>query len=368
MSIMNLLPKIPAFVLISSSSSSHAFRSSISPVRQLTTLSMSSSSSPVTIKQAIEAHKSNKSNNKFIDGSWFMPGTRNGRSEYISGPRIPRALYLDIDDISPQPGSIDNPNNLPHMLPSSKLFACTMDKMGISPDDTLYVYGTPGCGFIHRAYWTLSSTGYHNPSRVKLLQGSLDEWKDCGGELDYEELKDDDTRLFKMSDANDDENSSPKYICYQNDLNHSSVVNMEQVLQVVQRDSDSPSDTIIVDARSAGRFYGKDPEPREGLRSGHMPNAINVPFISLLDSNDLNKFKPMEEVREIFVNAGIKPLVEGDDNVPRKVICSCGSGVTAAALAVGLEECGLREKEDIVIYDGSWIEYGGNKDTPIETD
>ena len=366
MSIMNLLPKIPALVLISGSSS-HAFRSSISPIRQLTTLSMSSSSSStslVTIKQAIEVHKSNKSNNKFIDGSWFMPGTRNSRSEYISGPRIPGALYLDIDGISPQPGSTDNPNSLPHMKPSSKLFACTMDRMGISPDDTLYVYGTPGCGFNHRAYWTLSSTGYHNPSRVKLIQGSLDEWKDCDGELDYEELKDDDMRLFKMSEVNDYENASPKYTCYQNDV--SSVVNMEKVLQVVEDDS-SP-DTIIVDARSAGRFYGKDPEPREGLRSGHMPNAINVPFISLLDSNDMTKFKPMDEVREIFVNAGIKPLDEGDNNVRKKVICSCGSGVTAAALAIGLEECGLREKEDIVIYDGSWIEYGGNKETPIVTD
>jgi len=364
MSMMHILPKFTSMLLISGSSS-HAFRSSISPIRQLTTLSMtSSSSSLVTIKQAIEAHKSNNSNNKFIDGSWFMPGTRNGRSEYISGPRIPGALYLDIDDVSPQPGSADNPNSLPHMKPSSKLFACTMDRMGITPDDTLYVYGTPGCGFNHRAYWTLSSTGYHDPSKVKLIQGSLDEWKECGSELEYGELKDDDTRLFKMSDINDYENASPKYTCFQNDA--SSVVDMEQVLQVVE--DDSSSDTIIVDARSAGRFYGKDPEPREGLRSGHMPNAINVPFISLLDSSDMTKFKPMEEVREIFVNAGIKPLVKGDDNVPTKVICSCGSGVTAAALAVGLEECGLREKEDIVIYDGSWIEYGGNQETPIVTD
>ena len=293
-----------------------------------------------------------------------MPGTRNGRSEYISGPRIPGASYLDIDDISPQPGSADNPNSLPHMKPSSKLFACTMDRMGISPDDTLYVYGTPGCGFNHRAFWTLSSTGYHDPSKVKLIQGSLDEWKEFGGELDFAELKDDDTRLFKMSDVTDYETASPKYTFYQNDV--SSVVDMEQVLQVVE--DDSSSDIIIVDARSAGRFHGKDPEPREGLRSGHMPNAINVPFISLLDSNDLTKFKPMDEVREIFVNAGVKPLEEGSDDVPRKVVCSCGSGVTAAALAVGLEECGLREKEDIAIYDGSWIEYGGNQETPIVTE
>ena len=98
-----------------------------------------------------------------------------------------------------------------------------------------------------------------------------------------------------------------------------------------------------------------------------MPGAINAPFVSLLDPNDATKFKPMEEVKDIFIKAGIGPVEEGSAS-PRKVICSCGSGVTAAALAVGLEECGLRKKDDIVIYDGSWIEWGGDENVPIVTD
>ena len=285
---------------------------------------------------------------------------RNGRLEYIAGPRIVGAKYFDIDDIAPVPGSASNPKSLPHMKPSSKLFACAMDQMGITPSDNLYVYATKGCGFFHRAYWTLASCGYHDPSKVKLMQGSLDEWKESGGELENEALEEDDPRLFRMGEL-DWESMSPKYKCWKGG-DSGGDVDMKQVLDVVK--GGVSSDAIIVDARSAGRFVGKDPEPRAGLRGGHMPGAVNVPFVSLLDSNDVTKFITMEEVKDTFIKAGIAPLDEGNI-VPRKVICTCGSGVTAAALAVGLEECGLRKKEDIYIYDGSWIEWGGDNDTPV---
>ena len=332
-----------------------------------TALTMSTSSSNlVTVQQAIEAHKQNRnqdgSRNIFIDGSWHMPmgdQPRNGRLEYIAGPRIVGAKYFDIDDIAPVAGSFLNPKSLPHMKPSSKLFACAMDQMGITPSDNLYVYATKGCGFFHRAYWTLASCGYHDPSKVKLLQGSLDEWKESGGELENEALKEDDPRLFRMGEI-DLKSMSPKYTCWKEYSGGD--VDMKQVLDVIK--GGVSSDAIIVDARSAGRFVGKDPEPRAGLRGGHMPGAVNVPFVSLLDSNDVTKFRTMEEVKDTFIKAGIAPLDEGN-SVPRKVICTCGSGVTAAALAVGLEECGLRKKEDIYIYDGSWIEWGGDNDTPV---
>lgn len=290
---------------------------------------------------------------------------RNARSEYISGPRIPGARYFDIDDISPSPGSPSNPKCLPHMKPSFPLFAHAMDLMNISPENVLYIYATEGCAFIHRAYWTFAFCGYHDPQKVKLVQGSLKEWKEHGGELEEGELQD---GLFRMADLDWENSTSGVKYKFWKDLNEndkpSEVADMDDVLAVV---TEKASDAIIVDARSAGRFYGRDPEPRPGLRGGHMPGAVNVPFVSLLNPEDVTKFRSMEEVREIFIEAGIKPLEE-DGSVPRKVICSCGSGVTAAALAVGLEECGLRKKEDICIYDGSWIDWGGNDSTPIVTD
>jgi thiosulfate/3-mercaptopyruvate sulfurtransferase len=328
---------------------------------------MATSNNLVTIPDAIAAHKKNSKHIKFIDGSWHMPvgdNPRNGRAEFISGPRIPGALYFDIDDIAPLMGSADNPKKLPHMKPSTKMFASAMDQMGISPSDTLYVYATNDCAFYHRAYWTLRSCG-HDPTLVKLVQGSLQEWKECGGDLEEGQLVEDDERLFRMKDLGWEE-KTPTYQGVSQ--NEDVVVDIDQVFNIVnQKDS---ADAVIVDARSAGRFVGTAPEPRPGLRGGHMPGALNVPFTDLLDADDKTKFRPMNEVRDIFIKAGISPISDDDDassSSNRKVVCSCGSGVTAAALAIGLEECGLRNKEDIRIYDGSWIEWGSSDSTPIVT-
>jgi thiosulfate/3-mercaptopyruvate sulfurtransferase len=240
------------------------------------------------------------------------------------------------------------------MKPTPHQFAIAMDLMKVTPNDTLFVYANEGCAAVHRAYWTLRSSG-HDPSRVKLVQGSLAEWKSCGGQLDETVLNKEDERLFCM--PLDWEKMTPKYTCRGLIDN---TVDMEQVVSIVE--SKEP-DTLIVDARSVGRFYGNDPEPRPGLRGGHMPNALNVPFVSLLDDNDLTKFKPLDEIKKKFIEVGIKPYKES--GAINKVVCSCGSGVTAAALAVGLEECGLRKKEDIYLYDGSWIEWGSDETTPI---
>ena len=323
---------------------------------------MATSKNLVTIPEAIAAHKQNLKGVKFIDGSWHMPvgdKPRNGRAEFVSGPRVSGAWYFDIDDIAPVMGSADNPKKLPHMKPSSKLFASAMDRMGISPSDTLYVYATNDCAFYHRAYWTLRSCG-HDPTLVKLVQGNLSEWKENGGELEEGKLADDDERLFRMKDLGW-EDKTPKYESGGGDRDV--VVDMDQVLNIViQKDA---SNAIIVDARSEGRFVGTAPEPRPGLRGGHMPGALNVPFLDLL-SDDKTKFRPMNEVKDIFIKAGISPV--NNDNTASRIVCTCGSGVTAAALAVGLEECGLRNKEDITIFDGSWIEWASEDSTPIDSD
>mmetsp|Transcript_14808 Transcript_14808/g.31912 ORF Transcript_14808/g.31912 Transcript_14808/m.31912 type:complete len:414 (-) Transcript_14808:274-1515(-) len=357
----------------------HNCRSSSSSTSSLAMSSSITGNHLVTIQQAIEIHKKSNnddgSKNIFIDGSWHMP-PRVARAEFALGPRIPNARFLDIDDLGPPPGHPANPNeskNLPHMKPTPETFARAMDRMSIAPNDTLYVYAaTKNCIGYHRAYWTLSNCGYHDPEKVKLVQGSLDAWEECGGEIERGELiEGEDERLFRTNHDYDDgdDDASAKYTCWRKYDGDSVVADMERVLTVVENNKNgSAADAIVVDARSSGRFFGTEPEPRPGLRGGHMPGAVNVPFFTLLDPNDMTKFRPMEEVRDIFVEAGIAPLLsEEGGGVPRKVICSCGSGVTAAALAVGLEECGLRTKEDISIYDGSWIDWGGDDDTPIVT-
>jgi thiosulfate/3-mercaptopyruvate sulfurtransferase len=333
----------------------------------------------VTIPDAISAHSMSNNayggRNVFVDGSWHMPmgpSPRNARCEFVSGPRVLGAVYFDIDDVSSP-----HPSNLPHMRPSSSIFARVMDRMGICPEDTVYVYGANGCAYAHRAYWTFAFGGYHDPSRVRLVQGSLDEWDRCGGPLDRDALIEGDGRVFRVGELNmnDDDRRPPRYVPFRMDDGNEgdrSVVDADDVLKVVDGTAADASTTLVIDARSAGRFHGREPEPRPGLRGGHIPGSINVPFISLLDPKDLTKFKSMDEVRAIFVEAGIEPLVKevNDDVRPmrRRVICTCGSGVTAAALAVALEECGLRERGEISLFDGSWIEWGGRDDTPIATD
>ena len=208
----------------------------------------------------------------------------------------------------------------------------------------------------HRELWTLSSCGFHDPGKVKLLQGCLDEFRERGGEVEEGKLVDgEDHRLFRLSEM-EWRNMTPKYKCW-SEGPRQCVVDRKDVLEVVE----SRADAVIVDARSSGRFVGTAPEPRPGLRGGHMPGALNVPFTDLLDPMDMTKFKPLSQLKKIFESAGVKAE-------PSKTIVTCGSGVTAAALAVGIEECGLRNKDDILIYDGSWIEWGGDESVPIVKD
>lgn len=338
------------------------------PVISRATSSLLSMSSPdknlVSIQDGLQAHATDP-RAIFIDGSWHMPvgeSPRNGRAEYQTGPRIAGAKYFDIDDVAAPKGSQWNPKELPHMMPPKKLFAAAMDALGITPDDTIYVYPTQNCAFYHRAYYTLRSCG-HPPEKVKLIQGSLKEWMDLGGPVETHLLKDGEGNLFRAENL-DWENSSPKYVCENEDdsgvAKHT--VDMEEVLAIVNEPASSGS-TAIVDARSFGRFVGVEPEPRPGLRGGHMKGSFNVPFTSLLNPDDPSKFRSTQEMKDIFSKAG-KSIFDSK----QKIICTCGSGVTAAALAVALEECGLKNKEDVFIYDGSWIEWGGDLDNPVIKD
>lgn len=256
-----------------------------------------------------------------VDGSWYLPAqNRDARAEYDAG-HIPRAVFFD-QDLVVEPGS-----NLPHTLPSAKLFATFAGSMGISRDDTIVVYDGPGFFSAPRVWWMFRTMG---AAKVFVLEGGIDGWKAEGRFVTDKPTK-----------------TAP--CVFDVDFDANRVVFIDEMRKIV--DSGSRQ---IADARPPGRFAGRDPEPRAGVRGGHMPGARNVPALAL--SRD-GKLLPPGELRQIFADAGIDPA--------GPVVTSCGSGVTAAVVALALETLGNR---DVRLYDGSWTEWGGKADTPVVKD
>lgn len=281
----------------------------------------------------------------FVDGSWFLKD-RNGRDEYESGPRIAGGKFFDIDDVASK-GETLNPKGLPHMMPPKDLFAASMDALDIANEDHLIVYSTKGCMFIHRALFQIQAMG-HERDRVHLMDGSLDDWENQGGKLDKEPIK-----TVSMSDQD-----LTKEFKYQA-TDAQNVVGIDEVKSIIEKGEDA--DAIIVDVRSSDRFLGLVEEPRPGLRLGHMPGAKHLFFCTLLDEDNQAKLKPKTELQKLIADAGI------DLNTDKRIVASCGSGATACALAAALHICG-RDPSKTSIYDGSWSEWGGEKDTPITKD
>ncbi len=255
-----------------------------------------------------------------VDASWYLPAAgRNGRDEYDAA-HIPGAVFFDQDVIA------DKDSGLPHTLPSPELFARHVGAMGITADETIVVYDGPGMFSAPRVWWMFRVMGVKN---VLVLDGGFDGWKAANFPVTDEVTKIAAT-LFTPS------------------FNASKVVDFAEMSKIVDGRSSQ-----IADARAAGRFTGRDAEPREGMRSGHMPGARNVPVGSLSENGQL---KSLDSLREIFASAGV------DLNKP--VVTSCGSGVTAAVITLALTSLG---HEDNRLYDGSWSEWGSRQDTPVVT-
>ena len=293
-------------------------------VQRTNQISMMSSKSRIPqllpASQAIELHSS--SSVKFIDGSWHMGNVRNPYAEYLA-ERIPGSQYFNIDEVS------DKSNDLPHMLPDEKFFDAKVSSMGISNDDHIVVYVHPNCFSGPRVWWMFKAFGHEN---VSLLDGGLSAWKAAGGE----------TICTAPSSVVANGN-------FKSTLSSAHYVNVDDVLKTVNTGSSQ-----IVDARSKARFEGSAPEPRAGLEGGHMPGALNLPFTTLL-KEDLTTFKSPVEIRDAFKEAGV---IFG-----AKIILTCGSGVSASVLAMGLTLMG-QELQSCPIYDGSWSEWGGRSDLP----
>lgn len=307
----------------------HIYNNNLQKRMMFSTATKLSNTKLISIPEAI----SNFDSSTFIDGSWHLSKERNAREEYEKGPRIKGAYYFDIDDVALK-GDILNPKNLPHMMPKKEMFEKIMDSFGIGTSSTIVIYTTKDCPFASRAYYTF--TRLCQPSnQIYFMQGSLQEFIDAGGPVE--------TGLKKSileSDLSSDISSKYQAVDDEN------IVTMDQMLIEVSDESDS----VIIDARSKARFNAEVPEPRPNLRRGHMPGAYNVPFTELLEDEDMTKFKCTGKMKEVFTSAGI------DVNTEKKVILSCGSGVTACVVAVALTACG-RDPKNIFIYDGSWIEW-----------
>jgi thiosulfate/3-mercaptopyruvate sulfurtransferase len=198
--------------------------------------------------------------------------------------------------------------------------------------------------FTHRAWFQIRNMG-HAPEKIHLMAASLNQWINAGGPIE--------------------EGPTKALVCHDLDLSNPSsyqatdpqnILDMQEMLQIIEEGDDS--DFIIVDVRAKERYLGLVDEPRPGLRLGHMPGAKNIPFMSLIDPDNVLQFKPMEEIAAIFEEAGV------DIHSPKKIVVSCGSGATACALVAAMEFMGRRPSDNYV-YDGSWAEWGGDADTPI---
>jgi len=241
------------------------------------------------------------------------------RTQYLA-QHIPGAIFFDIDELS------DHSTALPHMLPTEEEFARRMAALGVSVDATIVVYEQEGVFSAPRAWWMLRTFGVRS---VYVLDGGLRAWIAAGLPVESGEVR----RARSKFNAKLDRDAVNDYAGIQEMMG---------------------GQGQILDARSAGRFAGTSPEPRAGISSGHMPGAINLPFTQLAEDGRL---KPAETLREIFSSKGV--------DLERPVTTTCGSGVTAAVLALGLEIAGAK---NVRLYDGSWAEYAQKPGAVIEKD
>jgi thiosulfate/3-mercaptopyruvate sulfurtransferase len=255
-----------------------------------------------------------------VDGSYYLPAhKRDAAAEYQAG-HIPGAVRFDIDAVC------DHSSSLPHMLPSAFDFGLAVGELGISERNTIVIYDGMGLFSAPRVWWTFRLFG---AEFVHILDGGLPKWKAEGRPIEAGEVTRPRSHFITRT---------PEDI----------VANLARVEQALAANS-----AQVVDARPADRFRGEAPEPRQGVRPGHIPGSLNVPASGLTENGQL---LPLERLRAAFAAGGV--------DLDRPVITSCGSGVSAAVLWLALDALG---KTPAALYDGSWSEWGALTQMPAAT-
>lgn len=259
---------------------------------------------------------------RVVDASYYLPHEGlDARAEY-EAHHIPGAVFFDIDEIA------DTSSDLPHMLPSPEKFSSRVRKLGLGDGVRIVVYDQRGVWSAPRVWWTFRVFGHED---VAVLDGGLPKWMAEGRPVEDGPVGIGERHFTAR-------------------MNSLMVRDKAQMLANLRSGREQ-----VVDARALGRFEGRDPEPREGLKSGHIPGSRNLPFNQLIDP-ETQTVLPPDTLRERFEDAGV--------SLDTPVVTTCGSGITASVLALGLHLLG---QKDVAVYDGSWSEWGAADDTPVDT-
>ena len=257
---------------------------------------------------------------RIVDGSWHMPQARRDPAAEFAQSHLPGAVFFDVDRIA------DTSSGLPHMLPSPEAFARAVGALGIGDGDRVVVYDSRGVVSAARVWWTFRVFGHE---AVAVLDGGLPRWRAEGRALESGAVQPG-PRTFTAR-------FRPELV---------------RDVSPMKANVATPRDQVL-DARSRGRFAGTEPEPRAGLRGGHIPGSLNLPYEQLYTAD--GTLKEPAELREALAAAGV--------DLRKPLVTTCGSGITASVLALALYQVG---RPDVAVYDGSWTEWAGRDDTPVD--